>query len=94
MSYHHIPVPTYSDPSWRDLALCTFFPEIDFVTPGEDADRAMEICRGSAEELPCPVINDCLSYALSLGAADLEGSIWAGTRYETRKRLRRERRAG
>lgn len=66
--------------AWMDQGLCreiggdVFFPEA-----GTDNRQAINVCKA------CPVISECLDYAL---AARVVG-IWGGTSERDRRRLRR-----
>ena len=63
---------------WMDEAVCaTADPEEWFPVKGASAHRAKRIC------LTCPVINECLQYAL---ANKLTG-IWGGTSHSERIRM-------
>ena len=71
---------------WRDLAACRgvdpdlFFP-VGTTGPSLDqVEQAKAICRS------CPVIEDCLRFALS---TQQEYGIWAGTTSEERHAMRR-----
>lgn len=78
-----------SSPSeWRDKAACaeaedpdTWHPENTGSVAGrKSVDRAIWICFG------CPVIDECLTYALE----HREYGIWGGTTEEERRALRRQ----
>lgn len=82
---------------WRDLAACThsdpdlFFP-IGSTGPAVDQiDKAKAIC------VMCPVVEECLMYALE---SNQEAGVWGGYAEDERRRLRkrwlaeRRRRAG
>ena len=70
-------------PTWRDDALCRGF-DIGVFFPDEgDADaiaHAKDICKA------CPVLEDCLSYAVEHNQTD---GIWGGTTRQERRKLRR-----
>ena len=55
----------------RDLPVDWFFPEAG-ANSWHDLRRAVAVCE------TCPVIEDCLKYALSFGYRALPG-IWGGT---------------
>jgi len=67
--------------SWVEQAACVVAdPEWFFPGRGQVPDRALNICKG------CPVINQCLEYALTHGVT----GIWGGTTDEDRKALRQQ----
>jgi WhiB family redox-sensing transcriptional regulator len=71
--------------NWRDWAACTaedpelFFPVGSGRPYGEQAAEAKRVCHR------CPVIDECLEWALAVG----EEGIWGGLDDEERRRLRR-----
>jgi WhiB family redox-sensing transcriptional regulator len=68
---------------WREGAICTRRPEVDFFPVPGDAPgvaRAKAVCSG------CPVVDDCLYFALETGQID---GIWGGMTPPERSRLRR-----
>ena len=71
------------DLAWRARARChgvdpgLFYPE-----RGESADPAKAVCR------PCPVREQCLSYALDNNE---EFGVWGGTSQNDRRKMRRRR---
>lgn len=72
-------------PDWMLRAACIGFPmEWWFPGPGqqnkEAATAAKQICRN------CPVVNDCLEYALSWGPRHCSG-IWGMTTERERNRI-------
>lgn len=72
---------------WRDQALCAQIGPLDeywMPTKGKPARRGTKICAR------CPVIEECLEYALSHPQA-LEG-VWGGTSERQRRVMRRQRR--
>ncbi len=82
--------------TWRDRAACRGAnPEIFFLGYGPGRGhgrlsktgkaRALELCAG------CPVVAECLEYALSMPATGDFG-IWGGTTEDQRTELRRKRR--
>ena len=67
-------------PAWHRHGLCQEHPEVSwFPNKNEPAVSAKAICRR------CPVSNECLDYALSVGPS-LEG-IWAATSKRERRHL-------
>lgn len=72
-------------PDWMTKAACIGEPrDLFFPGPGQDGIRktkkAKEICRG------CPVVNDCIEYAMSFSPRSLIG-IWGGTTERERTRI-------
>lgn len=71
---------------WRVRAACSgypntlFFPTSDVVDDGA-VERAKAVCA------VCPVIEDCLEYALE---TNQRAGIWGGTSEQERKSLRRK----
>lgn len=80
-------MPTTDDEHWSDHSACRgadpdlFFP-IGYAGPALQMQQAAakSICAG------CPVISDCLDWALRAGEPD---GIWGGTTPEERRYLRR-----
>jgi WhiB family redox-sensing transcriptional regulator len=67
-------------PSWQRQGLCHNYPEVSwFPELGERAEPAKAICRR------CPVRNECLDYARTIGPS-VEG-IWAATSKRERRHL-------
>lgn len=88
-----LPTVAHVDTGWRDRANCQgttvdMFPlglpgwRDDTETSTTAITAALAVCE------PCPVRNDCLTYALTLGPSDV-GGVWGGTTVEDRQRLRR-----
>ena len=72
-------------PDWMTKAACIGEPrDLFFPGPGQDGIRktkkAKEICRS------CPVVNDCIVYAMSFSPRSLIG-IWGGTTERERTRI-------
>jgi WhiB family redox-sensing transcriptional regulator len=72
-------------PDWMTKAACIGEPrELFFPGPGQDGIRktkkAKQICR------TCPVVNDCIMYAMSFSPRSLIG-IWGGTTERERTRI-------
>lgn len=71
---------------WTERALCvgedpeTFFPVSEAGQGLEQVARAKAICRC------CPVVRECLTYALDTGES---AGIWGGATPEERRLLRR-----
>lgn len=71
---------------WRSRAACSGYPNTLFFPPSDGADpqvveKAKAICS------VCPVIEDCLQYALE---TNQRSGIWGGTTEKERKSLRRK----
>ena len=72
-------------PEWMTKAACIGEPrDLFFPGPGQDGIRktkkAKQICR------TCPVVNDCIVYAMSFSPRSLIG-IWGGTTERERTRI-------
>jgi WhiB family redox-sensing transcriptional regulator len=72
-------------PSWMDIAACRGSP-VDFVPPPPRPGRtsaaeeeALAVCR------LCPVVDECLAFALEHG----ETGVWGGTTEAQRREMRR-----
>ena len=71
---------------WRELAACRdedpelFFPIGTGPAADAQAERAKAVCRR------CPVLEQCLTYALSSGQ---DAGIWGGLTEDERRALRR-----
>lgn len=88
-----LPTVAHVDMGWRDRANCrgTDVDMFPLGLPGWRGDTtgdAVAISAAVAVCQPCPVRNDCLSYALALGPSDV-GGVWGGTTVEDRQTLRR-----
>jgi WhiB family redox-sensing transcriptional regulator len=72
--------------NWRDFAACLEHPQELFFPVGEGADaqaqnrEAKAVCRG------CPVIEDCLNWALDHGQED---GVWGGLAERERRKFGR-----
>jgi WhiB family transcriptional regulator, redox-sensing transcriptional regulator len=78
------PVRTNEQP-WVEGALCAQTdPEVFFPKDGGPIGRARRVCAA------CPVVADCLEYAL---ANEEAFGVWGGTSPLERRRMRRARRA-
>ena len=86
MTYGPTQLATDLVADWRAQAACSgypnslFFPSSDGVDEGS-IERATAICA------VCPVIDDCLEYALE---TNQRSGIWGGTSEKERKSLRRK----
>lgn len=78
----------YTDASWRELAACRDAdPDLFFPTVGVSARivaKAKTICAG------CPVIEECLDYALTTPGTQY--GIWGGLTERERRQVKRRRR--
>jgi WhiB family redox-sensing transcriptional regulator len=63
--------------SWQEEAACRDLP-VDWFFPEVGAEAWQHLRRAVAVCESCPVIDDCLKYALSFGYRALPG-IWGGT---------------
>jgi WhiB family redox-sensing transcriptional regulator len=69
---------------WRDDALCAQVdPDLWFPEKGGSTGQAKQLCQ------VCPVIDDCLSYALTQSSSD-DWGVWGGTTEHERRQLRQE----
>ena len=66
---------------WREGAACIDRPEVDFF-----ADSQAEVARARAVCASCPVLEDCLGFAIETNQPD---GIWGGHTAKERTRLRR-----
>ena len=71
---------------WRARAACAGYPNTLFF-PSPDSPDAMTIEKAKAICAACPVMDDCLSYALE---TNQRSGIWGGTTEKERKSLRRK----
>lgn len=69
---------------WREGASCADRPEVDFFAPPEASD---EVRRAKAICASCPVLDDCLAFAIETNQPD---GIWGGHTSKERARLRRQ----
>ena len=79
--------PLESELAWQREAECrglgaTESRALFFPTRGESVDEARAICER------CPVVDECLDFALKNGCV----GVWGGTTERQRRRLRRNRR--
>ena len=86
MTYGPAHLATELVADWRARAACSGYPNTLFFPVSDDADdanveRAMAVCA------VCPVIEDCLEYALE---TNQRAGIWGGTSERERKSLRRK----
>jgi len=71
---------------WRAQAACSGYPNTLFFPPSDVAEDGLE-ARAKAVCAVCPVIEDCLEYALE---TNQRAGIWGGTSEQERKSLRRK----
>lgn len=86
MTYGPTNLATELVADWRARAACSGYPNTLFFPASDNADgpsveKAKAICA------VCPVIEDCLEYALE---TNQRAGIWAGTTEKERKSLRRK----
>ena len=67
---------------WREGAACATRADVDFFATDDIGEiaRAKAICAG------CPVLDDCLAFAIETNQPN---GVWGGHTTEERKRLRR-----
>lgn len=70
---------------WRERAACAGYPNHVFFPVGDADERTIE--RAKAVCSICPVIDDCLEYALE---TNQRSGIWAGTTEDERRSVRRK----
>ena len=78
-------LPAGVEVSWQQDAACKDTPDPDVFFPGkgEDAEAAKQVCAG------CPVIGDCLEFALAtMRAGDRDHGVYGGLTPAERARLR------
>lgn len=81
------------DESWREQARCwgedteLFFPPRDKDKYKIIADQAKTMCFGANGKSPCPVLNQCLWYAID---SDEVHGIWGGMSHRERNALVRK----
>ncbi|MFH2072603.1 MAG: WhiB family transcriptional regulator [Actinomycetota bacterium] len=69
--------------TWRELGSCWgTFNVAFFPGQGETIDAAVRICR------TCPVLEDCLDWAVANPRITPDGSVFAGTDSRTRREIR------
>jgi WhiB family transcriptional regulator, redox-sensing transcriptional regulator len=81
-------------PVWQAHAACAELPTDDFFPVGSTGPALDRIAAAKAICAICPVVKECLEYALDTGQTD---GIWGGMSEEERRshhrRQRRERRS-
>jgi WhiB family redox-sensing transcriptional regulator len=71
---------------WQPRANCrNTDPDLFFPDDGMGVIKAQRICKG------CPVVNECLTYALD---RHIDHGVWGGKSERQRRALQRERRRG
>lgn len=79
-------IPFPLPPEWvRDAICAQIDPELWFPETGHTTGPAKALCRR------CPVIDECLAYALDQCPRDVRG-VWGGTSEREREKLRRKQR--
>lgn len=68
---------------WVKAIAATSPPAVFFPVDGAGVDRARAICA------TCPVVNDCLEYALS---EHIDHGVWGGCSERERRRIAKRRR--
>lgn len=82
---HHGSSPQPVDDRWVDQARCLEAdPDVFFPAKGEPVDAAKRICD------TCPVVDDCLAFALHTFDVYEDFGVWGGTSENERRRLRRD----
>lgn len=71
---------------WRAQAACSGYPNTLFFPTGDGLDEG-SIEKAKAICAVCPVIDECLQYALE---TNQRSGIWGGTSEKERKSLRRK----
>jgi WhiB family redox-sensing transcriptional regulator len=71
--------------NWQEEAACRELP-VDYFFPEQGPDAWHQLRRAVAVCESCPVIEECLKYALSFGNRDLPG-IWGGTSENQRRAM-------
>jgi WhiB family redox-sensing transcriptional regulator len=71
---------------WRTRAACSGYPNTLFF-PSSDSPEDTTVEKAKAVCSVCPVIGDCLQYALE---TNQRAGIWGGTSEKERKSLRRK----
>lgn len=71
---------------WRNRAACSGYPNTLFFPASDGADE-MSVAKAKSVCAVCPVIEDCLQYALE---TNQRSGIWGGTTEKERKSLRRK----
>ena len=77
------------DETWKDQARCVETdPESFFPSKGDrrGVNAAKRVCKN------CPVMDECLQYALTFAAWNLPG-IWGGTSERQRREISRKRKS-
>jgi WhiB family redox-sensing transcriptional regulator len=69
---------------WREGAACASHPEIDFFA---SPDSASQVIRAKAVCMQCPVLDDCLGFAIETNQPD---GIWGGYTAKERSKIRRQ----
>lgn len=86
MTYGPANLATELVADWRARAACSGYPNTLFF-PTSDITEAEVVAKAKAVCAVCPVIEDCLEYALE---TNQRAGIWGGTSEQERKSLRRK----
>lgn len=84
-----LPTSEYRNISWQKDAACRNLPyersmRMFFPEKGQSWREARILCQGGPDSPRCPVLNECLSYALSFEPEGIHG-IWGGTSHAERR---------
>jgi WhiB family transcriptional regulator, redox-sensing transcriptional regulator len=86
VTYGPVNLATELVADWRVRAACSGYPNTLFFPTSDGADDA-NVDRAKAVCAVCPVVEDCLEYALE---TNQRAGIWGGTSEQERKSLRRK----
>lgn len=86
MTYGPVNFATDMVVDWRAQAACSGYPNTLFFPTSDVAEDAI-VEKAKAVCAVCPVIEDCLEYALE---TNQRAGIWGGTSEQERKSLRRK----
>jgi WhiB family transcriptional regulator, redox-sensing transcriptional regulator len=86
VTYGPVNLATELVADWRARAACSGYPNTLFFPTSDGADDA-NVERAKAVCAVCPVVEDCLEYALE---TNQRAGIWGGTSEQERKSLRRK----
>jgi len=71
---------------WRDLAACNGHDPNLFFPAGETGPAARQIAQAKKICAPCPVVEDCLTYAIETNQV---AGVWGGLTEDERRPVRR-----
>lgn len=86
VTYGPVNLATEVVADWRAQAACSGYPNTLFFPTSDLGDDGV-VARAKAVCAVCPVIEDCLEYALE---TNQRAGIWGGTSEQERKSLRRK----